>query len=233
MKVEALLDARAVAARAARWLAAAARDVTAARGQFAFAVSGGHTPWQMLRALASEDVPWEKVHLFQVDERVAPADHPDRNLTHFRESLLGSVHLPPGNLHPMPVEEADLRAATVRYQRELEAVVGAPAVLDAIHLGLGPDGHTASLFPDDPVLHVEGADVALTGSHAGRFRMTLTYPVIDRARVLLWVVTGAEKALMLPRLVAGDRSIPAGRVRSDHALVLADRAAAADLSTNP
>jgi len=232
MKVETLPDAGAVAARAARWLAAAARDAVAARGRFALAVSGGRTPWQMLRALAREDVPWEKVHLFQVDERVAPAGHPDRNLTHIRETLLGSAPLPPGNVHPMPVEEADLRAAAARYQRELEAVAGAPAVLDAVHLGLGPDGHTASLVPGDPVLDVSGSDVALTGTYSGHVRMTLTYPAIDRARAVLWLVTGAEKAPVLPRLLAGDRSIPAGRVRPGRGLVLADRAAAADLSPN-
>jgi len=230
VRLEILPDAAAVAARAAGWLAAAARDATAARGRFVFAVSGGRTPWQMLRALAAEDVAWEKVHLFQVDERVAPAGHPDRNLTQIRESLLGSVDLPPENLHPMPVEEEDLRTAALRYQRELEAVAGAPAVLDAVHLGLGSDGHTASLVPGDAVLGVDGADVAITGSYAGRVRMTLTYPVLDRARAVLWMITGAEKAAVLPLLLAGDRSIPAGRVRSLQALFLADRPAAADLS---
>ncbi len=231
MNVEILPDDEAVAMRAARWIAAAAREAAAARGRFALAVSGGRTPWRMLRALASEDVPWEKVHLFQVDERVAPAGHPDRNLTHLRESLglcLGAA-LPSANLHAMPVEDADLAAAAARYQRELEAIAGAPAVLDAAHLGLGPDGHTASLVPGDPVLAVDGADVAVTGSYAGRFRMTLTYPALDRARAVLWVVTGAEKAPVLPRLLAGDRSIPAGRVRAAHAVVLADRAAATAL----
>jgi 6-phosphogluconolactonase len=230
VRLETLPGASAVAARAARWLAAAARDAVAARGRFAFAVSGGQTPWQMLRALAAEDVPWGKVHLFQVDERVAPDGHPDRNLTHVRESLLGSVALPPENLHPMRVEDEDLRTAAFLYQRELEAVAGAPAVLDAVHLGLGADGHTASLVPGDAVLAVDGADVAITGTYAGHVRMTLTYPAIDRARVLLWVVTGAEKAPVLPRLLDGDRSIPAGRVRAARALVLADRAAAAELS---
>lgn len=233
MKIETFPDAGAVAVRAGRWLAAAARDAVAARGRFAFAVSGGQTPWRMLRALAAEDVPWEKVHLFQVDERVAPAGHPDRNLTHVHESLLGSVALPPANLHPMRVEDEDLRTSAVLYQRELEAVAGAPAVLDVVHLGLGADGHTASLVPGDAALAVDGADVAITGTYAGHVRMTLTYPVIDRARALLWVVTGAEKAPVLPRLLDGDRSIPAGRVRPVNGVVLADRLAAANLSLNP
>jgi 6-phosphogluconolactonase len=213
-------------------VAAAARDAAAARGRFSLAVSGGHTPWQMLSALAEEELPWESVHLFQVDERVAPAGDPDRNLSHIKESLLSKVTLPPENLHAMPVEEGDLTAAAGRYARELEAIAGRPALLDVVHLGLGPDGHTASLVPGDPVLEVTEAEVALTGTYAGRVRMTLTYPVIDRARAVLWLVTGAEKAPMLPRLLAADPSIPAGRVRAEHALVLADRAAATGLAAD-
>jgi len=227
MKIEALLDAESAARRAAELIASDARAAVEARGRFAFAVSGGHTPWQMLRALADEDVPWQAVHLFQVDERVAPAGHADRNLTHIGESLLGRVPLPPGHLHAMPVEEPDLEAAAARYARELASVVGTSAVLDLVHLGLGPDGHTASLVPGDPVLAVRGADVAPTGVYQGRRRITLTYPVLDRARRILWLVTGAEKAGMLVRLRAGDPSIPAGQVRQDRALLIADRAAAA------
>jgi 6-phosphogluconolactonase len=229
VKIEVIQNAEGVALRAASWLADQARQAVVVRGRFAFAVSGGRTPWQMLRALASEDVPWKDLHVFQVDERVAPAGDPDRNLTHLRESLLGRVPLPPENLHAMPVEEADLGAAAARYSRELGAVTGAPAVLDVVHLGLGTDGHTASLVPGDPVLEVNNADVATTGLHAGRRRMTLTYPVLGRARRILWVVTGADKAPVLPRLLAGDRAIPAGRVRADRAVLVADAAAAAHL----
>lgn len=198
----------------------------AARGRFLFAVSGGRTPWQMLAALATEDVPWNAVHLFQVDERVSPAGDPDRNLTHIRESLLG--RLPAGRLHAMPVEgdEKDLPAAAARYARELESLAGVPVVLDLVHLGLGPDGHTASLVPGDPVLAVTDRAVALAGPYQGRRRMTLTFPVLDRARRVLWLATGAEKVAMLARLKAGDRSIPAGRVSSERALLLTDRAAA-------
>jgi 6-phosphogluconolactonase len=179
----------------------------------------------MLRALAEEDVPWGAVHLFQVDERVAPAGDPDRNLTHLRESI-GAVALPPDQLHAMPVEDADLEAAAARYAAALRTVAGDPPALDVVHLGLGSDGHTASLVPGDPVLEVAGADVALSGPYRGCRRMTLTYPALDRARTVLWIVTGAEKAPMLRRLQAGDRSIPAGRVGADRALVLADAAAA-------
>jgi len=225
VKVEVLADPEACARRAAELVAADARAAVQARGRFAFAVSGGHTPWQMLRALADEDVPWQAVHLFQVDERVAPAGDPDRNLTHIRESLLARVSLPPGHVHAMPVEEPDLAAGAARYARELESAAGTPPLLDLVHLGLGPDGHTASLVPGDPVLEASGSDVALSGVYQGRRRMTLTYPVLDRSRRVLWLVTGSEKVSMLPRLRAGDASIPAGRVRQERAVVLADRAA--------
>jgi 6-phosphogluconolactonase len=201
----------------------------AARGCFVVAVSGGHTPWEMLRHLAGETIPWDAVHVVQVDERVAPAGDPDRNLTHLREALLAHAPLRPEQIHAMPVEEPDLAAAAARYAQVLREVAGSPAVLDVAHLGLGPDGHTASLVPGDPVLDVTDADVAVTGPYQGRRRMTLTYPVLDRARRILWLVTGGNKADMLPRLRDGDRSIPAGRVRRDRALVLADRDAAARL----
>jgi 6-phosphogluconolactonase len=222
MKLEVLPDAALVARRAAEVVAAEARAAVSARGRFSIAVSGGHTPWQMLRAIADEQVPWNAVHLFQVDERVAPAGDPDRNLTHIAESLLTRVTLPPNHLHAMPVEDKDLVTAAAHYARELAEVAGAPPVLDLVHLGLGPDGHTASLVPGDPVLEVKQADVAITGAYQGHQRMTLTFPVLDRARRILWVVTGAEKVQMLARLRAGDRSVPAGRVRSDQAIILAD-----------
>jgi len=226
MKVEVFPTAEAVARSAAQRIAAEARSAAFARGRFTLAVSGGHTPWQMLKFLAGEEVPWAQVELFQVDERVAPAGDPNRNLTHLKESLLGRVPLAPKQLHAMPVEEADLAQAATKYARELESVAGSPPVLDVVHLGLGPDGHTASLVPGDPALEVSAVDVTLSGPYQGRRRMTLTYPVLNRARMVLWLVTGGEKVAMLTRLKAGDRTIPAGRVRSDSALVLADAAAA-------
>ena len=227
MDTEILADATAVATRAAEFIAAEARAAVRARGRFAFAVSGGHTPWQMLRLLAQQDVPWSAVHLFQVDERVAPAGDADRNLTHIGESLLGAIALPPAQLHAMPVEAANLDAAARAYAQTLAGVAGTPAVLDLVHLGLGPDGHTASLVPGDPVLDLAGADVGLTGEYMGRRRMTLTFPVLDRARRVLWLATGAEKRAMLARLRAADATIPAGRVAQQRALVLTDRAALA------
>jgi 6-phosphogluconolactonase len=226
MKMIVLSDPATGAQRAATIIALEARAAASSRGRFTMAISGGHTPWVMLRALVDEDVPWEHVHLLQVDERMAPAGSADRNLTHLRESLLDHVPLRSEQVHAMPVEAANLEAACAQYTAILRGVAGSPAVLDLVHLGLGPDGHTASLVPGDKVLDVAGVDVALTGVYQGRRRMTLTYPVLNRARRILWVVTGAEKLVMLGRLLAGDPSIPAGRVRRDLAVVVADRAAA-------
>ena len=232
MEIEVLADADAVARKAAAFIASEARAAVAARGRFVMAVSGGHTPWQMLRALGAEDVPWKSVHVVQVDERVAPAGDQDRNLTHLRQSLLAHAPLPAEQIHAMAVESSDLEAAAAQYARVLEQISGSPPVLDLAHLGLGPEGHTASLVPGDPVLDVTDRDVALTsGAYQGRRRMTLTYPMLNRSRRILWVVTGSEKAGMLPRLRVADLSIPAGRVRQDHALLLADRAAVAQMGT--
>src|SRR5256886_7128708 len=221
MKIEVFDDADSVARAAAAAIAADTRAAIAARGRFALAVSGGHTPWIMLRALAGEDIPWAGVHVCQVDERVAPDGHTDRNLTHLRESLLQHAPLRPEQIHAMPVETADLQAAATQYALALREIAGSPPVLDLVHLGLGPDGHTASLVPGDAVLNVTDEDVALTGVYQGRRRMTLTYPMLNRARRGLWVVTGREKVEMLRRLRDGDVSIPAGRVRREQALVLA------------
>jgi 6-phosphogluconolactonase len=220
-----LADADAVASEAARVIAADARAAVAARGRFVVAVSGGRTPRQMLRALAGEDVPWAGVHVVQVDERVAPAGDPDRNLTHLRESLLAHAPLPADHMHAMAVEAADLDASARSYARLLEQIAGTPPVLDLAHLGLGSDGHTASLVPGDLVLDVADRDVALTGVYMNRRRMTLTYPMLNRSRKVLWLVIGAERTAMLSRLCAADISIPAGRVRQEQALVLADRSA--------
>ena len=226
MKIEILADADTVAREAAKAIAAEARAAIAERGRFVMAVSGGHTPWQMLRALANEKLPWESVHVVQVDERVAPSGDSDRNLTHLRESLLEHAPLKPEQLHAMPVESPDLEAAAKGYTITLQKIAGSPPVLDLAHLGLGPDGHTASLVPGDPVLKVVDKDVALTGVYQGRRRMTLTYPMLNRSRRVLWLVTGSDKVDALARLREGDPSIPAGRIQQDQAMVLADRAAA-------
>ncbi len=232
MKIEVYPDEDVVARKAATVIAAAARAAVTSRGRFIMAVSGGRTPWSMLRALAADELPWPQVHVVQVDERVAPAADPDRNLAHLRASLLDHAPLPPDHIHAMPVEAADLDRAAEQYALTLRGVAGSPPVLDLIHLGLGPDGHTASLVPGDPVLDITDADVAATGSYHGRRRMTLTFPIINRSRLVLWLVTGGEKAATLVRLRDGDRSIPASHVRQDRSLVLADRVAAERLGSS-
>jgi len=232
MKISVHADADSVAREAAKFIAQEARSAVAARGSFVMAVSGGKTPWIMLRDLAREEVPWKAVLVVQVDERVAPAGDPDRNLTHLRESLLEHAPLRPEQIHAMPVESPDLEAAAAQYAETLRRISGSPPVLDLVHLGLGPDGHTASLVPGDPVLQINDADVAVTGVYQQRRRMTLTYPIINRSRRVLWLVTGSEKAGMLARLQAGDVSIPAGRVRADHAVILADRVAGGQIAND-
>jgi 6-phosphogluconolactonase len=225
MNIETLPTAEAVAAEGARIIAEAARKAVAERGRFVMAVSGGHTPWLMLRELATAEVPWPNIHIVQVDERIAPAGHPDRNLTHLSQSLAGAP-LAPEQIASMPVECSDLDEAAAAYTATLRELGGSPLMLDLVHLGLGPDGHTASLVAGDPVLNVTDKDVALTGEYQGRRRMTLTLPVINRARQILWIVTGAEKTRMLKRLLDGDESIPAGRVGAKQAILLTDEAAA-------
>jgi 6-phosphogluconolactonase len=230
IETQILADADAVAKEAAKLIAAKARAAVTARGRFVMAVSGGHTPWQMLRMLANEVVPWESVHVVQVDERIAPAGDPDRNLTHLQESLLEHAPLPAEQIYAMPVEGPDLESAARNYARTLQQIAGTPPVLDLAHLGLGPDGHTASLVPNDPVLNIKDRDVALTGIYQNHRRMTLTYPMLNRSRQILWVVTGAGKAGMIARLRDADVSIPAGRIRREAALVIADRAALGELT---
>jgi 6-phosphogluconolactonase len=226
MRIEVLPDAEATARRAAGFIAGEARRAVAERGSFLLALSGGATPRLMLERLAAEDVPWPRVHLFQVDERAVPEDDPERNLRQLREALLEHVPLPAGQLHAMPVEDAFLEVAATRYAATLQEFAGWPALLDLVHLGLGADGHTASLVPSDRVADVRDADVAVSGPYRGQRRMTLTLPLLDRARAILWLVTGADKREVLARLLRGDRTIPAGRVRAERALVVADAAAA-------
>jgi 6-phosphogluconolactonase len=216
LQVEVRPDAEAVAERASELVTQRRREAVAARGRFTFAVSGGHTPWAMFRALADRDVPWGQVTIFQVDERVAPDGDPDRNLTHLKESLPPTAT---ADIRPMPVTAPDLERGADEYARSL------PEAFDLVHLGLGPDGHTASLVPGDPVLEVTDRLVAVTGVYQGRRRMTLTYPVLEHAPNVLWLVTGADKIDALSRLRAGDPGIPASRVSTANALLIADRAA--------
>lgn len=226
MNHEVFPDDAAVAAAAARLIASEARAAIAARGRFLVALSGGKTPWAMLADLAGEDLPWADVHVFQVDERLAPDGDPDRNLVHLEASLLGRAPIPPANIHAMPVTASDPDAGARAYEQTLRAWCGGPPVLDLVHLGLGADGHTASLVPGDAALDCRDRDVAVTGVYQNRRRMTLTFPLLDRARRILWLATGAAKVPMIVRLLAADATIPAGRVVQASATLFTDTAAA-------
>jgi 6-phosphogluconolactonase len=219
VELEVLADERAAARRAAELIAEAGAAAASQRGAFALALSGGRSPWAMLAILGElESMPWERTELFQVDERIASPGSEDRNLTHM---VLGLSIDHQSTLRPMPVTQRDLEAAARDYESSL------PERLDLVHLGLGPDGHTASLVPGDPVLEVSDRRVALTETtYQGHPRMTLTYPAIDAARRILWLVTGAAKREPLAKLLAGERSIPAGRVENEAMIVVADEAAA-------
>ena len=213
--VESFDDDDALARGAARYVADLARRAVDETGSFTFAVSGGRTPWAMFAELNTLDMPWTKTALFQVDERVAPEGDPERNLANLERSL-GDAR---PTIEAMDVDAADLDAAAARYAQLL------PERLDLVHLGLGPDGHTASLVPGDPVLDVSDRLVAVTGPYQEHRRMTLTYPALARADQLLWLVSGADKRVALAALLAGDDSIPAGRVVAERSLVMADRTA--------
>lgn len=219
IELEVAGDEKAASRRAAELIAAAGDAAAAERGKFAFAMSGGRSPWAMLAILGDlEGMPWEQTELFQVDERVASPGSPDRNLTHM---VLGLSMEHQAALRPMPVTQRDLDAAAREYEAAL------PGRFDLVHLGLGPDGHTASLVPGDPVLEVSDRRVAITGdAYQGHERMTLTYPALSEARRILWLVTGPDKREPLAKLLEADESIPAGRVRNDDMIVVADEAAA-------
>jgi 6-phosphogluconolactonase len=219
-----------VARSAADWLRDEIEAAVAQRGRCVLALSGGRSPWEMLVALADEPLPWDRLQVVQVDERVVQADDERRNALHLAGELLVPGRLPRSAFHPMPVEQPDLDAAAAAYETQLEALAGVLPVLDIVQLGIGPDGHTASLVPNDAVLGVQDRDVAVTAApYQGTRRMTMTFPLLDRARRVFWLVTGEEKAPALAKLVAGDRSIPGGRVASVRATVFADEAAAAQL----
>ena len=220
-RLEVLDNPDAVHRRGAELIAEAVRDSTMERQRCGLAVSGGTDPWPMFSQLEDHGLDWTRIEIFQVDERVAPPGSDERNLTHLIESLSIGAQ---GSIRPMPVNDDDLEAAADRYAGSL------PEALDIAHLGIGPDGHTASLVPGDAVLEVTDKRVAVTaGEYQGVRRMTLTYPEIEKVRRLLWVVTGEEKVDALRKLLTQDPSTPSGRVRpGGDSLVLADRAAAPD-----
>lgn len=230
LEVEILPDGPALAARGAELVGQRLSDAVAARGRATLAVSGGSTPAAFLARLAGKPVPWEAIHVFQVDERVAPRGDPDRNLTGLRAALLDRAPIPPANVHPMPVDDPDLDAAAAGYADELRNVAGPEGRLDVVHLGLGDDGHTASWPPGDPVIDAT-TDVAIVGPFNGRRRMTLTPPAVNRAGWIMWLVAGADKAPALARLLTRDPARPASRVRRSVATLLADAAAGTGLAS--
>ena len=226
-------DAASAANIAAAEVARTCADAVAIRGQALVAFSGGETPWLMLRELCHFDLPWQKIFVAQVDERVAPRGDARRNFTRLEQILVREGPLPPGQLLPMPVESEELAMAATDYQAVLETRGGMPLQLDLVQLGLGTDGHTASLVPGDAVLHVNDRDVAVTGDYQGLRRMTLTFPAINRTRRRLWLVTGASKNARLGELLAGAGDTPAIAVSRDNAVVVADESAAAGLRDGP
>jgi 6-phosphogluconolactonase len=229
-RLEVTADAETAAVRAAEIVAAELNRAIAARGRATIALSGGRTPLRMFYELATLDLPWERLDVFQVDERVAPAGDVERNRTTIERALAEQVVAHRERFHWMPVEDADLTASAQRYARELAAAVGTAGALDVVHLGIGADGHTASLFPGSPLLGETAADVALAPPHAGRQRMTLTFPALNRARCVVWLVTGGDKKNVLAQLIAADPDLVATRVRRGAARVVADEGAAANCS---
>jgi 6-phosphogluconolactonase len=219
IRVEVAPTVEEISGLAAAYIATLLGAAIDTRGAGHLAVSGGNTPQPMFEALATLPVAWAAVHIWQVDERDAPAGTAERNLTSLEATLLAKITLPEGHFHPMPVEAADLRAAAGVYSAELAAACG--GVLDVVHLGLGDDGHTASWPPGDPVLDDRSSDVDVVGPFHGVVRMTLTPPAVNRARDVLFLVTGPDKADMAARLVAGEPVLPACRVQPDHAVLFA------------
>ncbi len=221
MRLVVMPSAQEAAARAAGHIAGALREAIAARGSATLALSGGGAAAPLCMALTSENLNWSAIDVFQVDERVAPRGDPARNLTTIERNLGGAGPFP-ARVHAMPVDAVDLAAAAAAYEAALSGVAGSSPVLDVVHLGLGGDGHTASLFPGDPATAITDRSVAVTGSHAGFRRMTLTLPVLSNARQVVWLVTGAAKAAVLADLVAGRLATPAGQVTRARAVVFAD-----------
>ena len=225
MKTEIFPQAGDVAEAAAAYLAQQITSILATKSTFSMAISGGRTPWEMLKILAKADLPWQRVNLFQVDERVAPDGHADRNLTQLFQAIAGTPMVTQLRIFPMPVLTADLEEGCREYTQVINEVTEGKG-LDLIHLGLGSDGHTASLVPGDGVMEVQNRLVACTQNlYQGRIRMTLTYPLLNSAKQLLWIVTGSEKQEMVKRLLQQDPSIPAGSIRQENALLLVDQVA--------
>ena len=225
LKTEIFSSADQVAEKAAAYIEHLIRQTLTQKKTFSMAISGGRTPWEMLKILSKASLPWQRVNLFQVDERIAPEGHADRNLTQLFQTLEGSPLVTRLRIFPMPVTAEDLDLASQEYANLIHEITEGEG-LDLIHLGMGSDGHTASLVPGDAVMAVTDREVACTQNlYQGRIRMTLTYPLLNSAKQILWIVTGAEKQEMVQRLLKQDTSIPAGIVNQANALLMMDSAA--------
>ena len=232
MRIQVLPTPEIAAERAADWLRTEIGRASAQRGRCLVALSGGRTPWRMLRDLRRLRVHWHDLQVFQVDERVVAENDERRNARQIAELLIAPAMLRAAQFHAMPVERSNLAEGAEEYGRLLSEHGGSPPVLDVVQLGLGADGHTASLVPGDRLLEAHDRDVAISVPYQGVARMTLTFRVLDAARHRLWLVTGADKAAALRKLWVGDASVPAGRVLREAAFVFADSAAAAELPTD-
>jgi 6-phosphogluconolactonase len=231
--IEILPDPPALAQHVAEWLTAAALS---AKGPFRVSLSGGSTPKTLYRLLATSEFrsrfPWPHVSWYWGDERFVPYDHPESNYGMTREAMLVKVPVPPENIHPIPADGTPEDAAQ-RYERTLQESYGAPTLdparplFDVMLLGLGSDGHTASLLPGDPVLEERKRWVAVVSHGRPEIRITMSYPVIESSRRVAFLVTGAKKTAILRAIIAGASQAPAARIRPVGELFwFVDRAAA-------
>jgi len=222
MNVQTFPDAQSLAAHAAQWLSALAR---AKQGPFTVALSGGSTPRATYELLAKEDFPWERTRWFFGDERFVPPDDAESNYRMAQEAML--YRAPEKNVYRVQTLGVTAQTAALAYETELKALRGDGPMFDVTLLGLGPDGHTASLFPGSPMLDERERWTGVVEA-LGRTRVTLTYPVLDDSAHVAFLVAGAEKRDVLRRVLAGDMSLPAARVRPSGELrFLVDSAAAA------
>jgi 6-phosphogluconolactonase len=228
-------DFEGLAHRVAQWLVDLA---CISPGRFSIALSGGSTPKRLYQLLAApplrEAMPWQRVHLFWGDDRFVPWDDPNSNYAMARDAMIAHVPIPPENVHGIAFEGTPQSAAG-QYERALKSYYGAdkldPArpLFDVMLLGMGPDGHTASLFPGKPALDEHQhwvTGVPEPGLNPFVPRVTLTFPAIASARSVAFVAAGADKTAMMRRVLAGDRELPSARVTSVGELVwFIDRAA--------
>jgi 6-phosphogluconolactonase len=213
-------DADALAREVAEWLCALAQ---ARNETFAVCLAGGSTPRRLYQRLAEPPIvmrfPWRRVHWFWGDERFVPHDHPDSNYRMARDAFLSSAAVPQANIHPIPIEGLTPQQAAAAYEATLKHFYGAEMLtpdrplFDVTLLGVGKDGHTASLFPGDPALDEDAHWAVAVIGVKSEPRITLTYPVLESSRDLAFLATGAEKKEILRRAQAGDRALPAARVR--------------------